>query len=235
MSKKKRKKRSQFRRSTRPGQRSNKISLTTPEGDKLTSTSAHYRHAALAEIRQILTGADDFGLDDDLEAKPDGTLEFPWFETDPDKPTLFAPIGQRVLAHLTLTPDSLEVETMSPERMERCSQCLEQLLGERISPAKLRSRRRRAAKPSPAKSTEPFTPPPEFIAQIEEQMLQQWIDESIPALRGLTPRQAIKTPEGRQQVLDLIDYAQQQQQMMKNVPGMFSPDYNKVKKMLGLE
>jgi hypothetical protein len=208
--------------------------LTTPEGDQLAFVNAYYRHDALAEIRQILTGTDDFGLDDDTEAEPDGTLEFPWFETDPDQPALFAPIGQRVLAHLTLTPDALEVETMSRERLQRCSQRLEQLLGERISPTKPPRRRRRAAKPSP-QSAEPFTPPPEFIAQFEEQALRQWIDEKIPALGGLTPRQAVKTPEGRRQVLELLDYIQQSQKQTKKVPGMFSPDYSKVKQMLNLE
>jgi hypothetical protein len=234
MSKKKRPKRSQIRRPARPRRRSGGPSLTTVEGDALVEVSAYYRHDALAEIRRILTGANDFGLDDDLGAEPDGTLEFPWFETDPDKPGLFAPIGQRVLAHLTLTPDTLEVEAMSQERLQRCSQRLEQLLGERISPAKPPRRRRRAAKPS-SKSTEPFSPPPEIIAQLEEQMLRQWIDEKIPALGGLTPRQAVKTPAGRRQVLALIDESDQMQRQMKQVPGMFSPDYNKVKKMLNLE
>ena len=188
MTKKKRPKRNRRSRPARPRRRSGRLSLTTAEGDKLTPMNAHYGHAALTEIRQSLTGADDFGLDDDLEAEPDGTLHFPWFETDPDKPGLFTPIGQRVLANLTLTPDTLEVGAMSQERMERCSQRLEQLLGQRIYLAmheiKPSGRRRRAAKPTPAKSTEPITPPPEFTAKFEEQMLQQWVDEKIPALVG---------------------------------------------------
>jgi len=234
MTKKRRKKRIPSRRPARSKRPDRGPLLTTPEGDPLVEVSAHYRHAALPEIRHILIHANDFGLDDNDEAEADGTLEFPWFETDPDKPGLFAPIGQRVLAHLTLTPGTLEVEAMSQERLQRCRQRLEQLLGERISPAKPSRRRRRTAKPS-SKSTEPFTPPPEVIAQLEEQMLRQWIDEKIPALDGLTPRQAVKTPEGRQQVLELIEESEQMQRQMKQVPGMFSPDYNKVKKMLNLE
>ncbi len=66
-------------------------------------------------------------------------------------------------------------------------------------------------------------------------MLRQWIDDSIPALGGLTPREAVKTPEGRQQVLELIEHAGRMQKMMPKTPGMFAPDYRKVKKMLGLE
>jgi len=54
-------------------------------------------------------------------------------------------------------------------------------------------------------------------------------------LDGLTPRQAVKTPAGRQQVLELIDEAGRKQKMLKQTPGTFAPDYRKVKKMLGLE
>lgn len=234
MTKKRGKKRIPSRRPARPKRPDRGPLLTTPEGDPLVEVSAHYQHETLAEIRHILTGANDFGLDDVLEAESDGALEFPWFETDPDKPGLFAPIGQRVLAHLTLTPGTLEVEAMSQERLQRCRQRLEQLLGERISPAKPSRRKRRAAKPS-SQSAEPFTPPPELIAQLEEQMLRQWIDEKIPALDGLTPRQAVKTPAGRRQVLALIEDSQKMQRQVKNVPGMFSPDYSKVKRMLNLE
>jgi len=82
---------------------------------------------------------------------------------------------------------------------------------------------------------EPFIPPPELVAEIEEKMLRQWIDESIPALDGLTPREAVKTPKGRKQVLELIEYSVQMQKRMAQMPGMFAPDYRKVKKMLGLE
>jgi hypothetical protein len=78
-------------------------------------------------------------------------------------------------------------------------------------------------------------PPPEVIAELEEKMLRQWIDDSIPALGGLTPREAVKTPGGRRQVLELIDYATRMQKMMPKTPGAFAPDYRKVKKMLGLE
>ncbi|MCB0164250.1 MAG: DUF2384 domain-containing protein [Anaerolineae bacterium] len=234
MSEKKRPKRGQIRRPARPRRRSGGPSLTTVEGDALVEVSAHYRHAALPEIRQILIHADDFGLDDNDEAEADGTLEFPWFETDPDQPGLFAPIGQRVLAQLTLTPDTLEVEAMSQERLQRCDRRLKQLLGERVSPTKPTRRKPRPSKSLP-QSSGPFIPPPELVAQLEEQMLRQWIDESIPALGGLTPRQAVKTPEGRRQVLELIEESEQMQGRMKNVPGMFAPDYGKVKQMLNLE
>jgi hypothetical protein len=36
----------------------------------------------------------------------------------------------------------------------------------------------------------PLILPPDTLAEMEEQMLRQWLDESIPALGGLTPREA---------------------------------------------
>ncbi len=244
MSKKRRKQRRRSRPSRKPATGSSRpvgdIQLVTPEGDALIFTSARYQHDEPEEIRQILRQADDFGLgdNDDLEPEPDGSFRFPWFETRPEAPSLPVPIGRRVLANLTLTPATLEVEATSHRRLDDCRQRLEQLLGDRIRLVETKAKRVEQVlherKPK-AEPEEPFIPPPEVIAELEEKMLRQWIDDSIPALGGLTPREAVKTPEGRQQVLELIEHAGRMQRMMPKTPGMFAPDYRKVKKMLGLE
>jgi hypothetical protein len=239
MSKRRRKRQRRSKKSIprRPAPRGPKV--VTPEGDPLVFTSAQYQHTAPEKVREILSQADDFGLDDELEAQADGSLQFPWFETRLESPSLNEPIlGQRILANLTLTPTTLEVEAVSQRRLDDCCRRLEQLLGEHIrlvgTEAKevgraLRERKRRDT------LQEPFIPPPEVIAEIEDKMLRQWIDESIPALGGLTPRQAVKTPKGRRQVLELIDHAGRMQKRMPKTPGVFAPDYRKVKKMLDLE
>jgi hypothetical protein len=147
-------------------------------------------------------------------------------------------VGQRILAGLTLTPTTLEIETMSEQRLVNCRKRLEELLGDRIrleatsvrSAAQALSERAPQAEPP----GEPFLPPPEVLAQIEEQLLRKWISEPIPALGGLAPLEAVKTPEGRQRVIELIDEAEGLQRAYKKGPG-FVPDYRKTKKMLGLE
>lgn len=236
MSKKQRKKRTRSQRPATPRRPAGGIQLVTPEGDALVFTNVHYQHNAPEEIRQILKQAGDFGIEDDLE--PDGSLHFPWYETRSGVRSLFKPIGQRILANLTLRPTTLEVEAMSQQRLDDCRLRLERLLGDRIrlisTQAESVDQALRKSKPR-VKPEEPFTPPPEIIAEIEEKMLRQWIDDSIPALGGLTPREAVKTPEGRQRVLELIDEAGHMQKMIKKTPGAFAPDYRKVKKMLGLE
>jgi len=251
MSKKRHRRHRSHKRLTTPAGPARGPQLVTHEGDPLLFASTQYRHTSLEEIRQALKETDDFGLDDDLEPGPDGSITFPWLETPSPQPSPWegegapmgapsapAPLGQRALATLTLTPTALTVEAMSRPRLVACQRRLESLLGDLIhfagsetkTPAQVLGETEPQAEP-PA----PLILPPEAIAELEERMLREWIDDSIPALGGLTPREAVKTLEGRQRVLDLIDYIARQQRRVGKAPGMFSPDYRKVKRMLGLE
>ena len=237
MSKKRRRQHRQRKKPTytRPPTRTPR--LTTPEGDPLIFASCQYRHTSLEEIHRILKQTNDLGLDDDLKPAPDGSIQFPWLEMDPDAPPLPEPIERRVLAMLTLSPATLVVETISRQRLRACRRRLEQLLGDRIRHTGTRTRTPDQAlrEPAPPPEPEPLVLPPEAIAEIEERMIRQWLDESIPALGGLTPHEAAKTPKGRELLLDLFDYMARDQERRKMPPGMFSPDYDKAKKMLGME
>lgn len=239
MAKKKRRRPVRRQKRSRPvaSRRREGVHLVTPEGDAVVFISAEFSHANMEEIRQILGATPDFDAGDDLEPEPDGTWQFAWFETDPGAPPTSPPHGRRVLATLTLTPTTLEVEAMSEQRLENCRRRLEELLGDRISLAGIRTKTvdEVLREEPPDEPQEPLVLPSETIAEIEEQMLRQWIDESIPALGGLTPRQAARTPEGRRRLEELLDYIERQQARISRAPGMFSPDYRKVKKMLGLE
>jgi hypothetical protein len=233
MARKTRKRRSTPRRQNR--RRLGGPSLVTPEGDPLVLSTAAYRHTGVDEVLQILTGATDLALSD--EPEPGGAFHLTWYETGRGKQPLPAPMGRRILASLTLMPETLEIEAMSKQRLQRCRRRLERLLGERIYllRTETKSMEQVLAERPPGKEREPVVLPPEAMADLEERMLRQWIDESIPALDGMTPREAVQTPEGRQKVLDLLAYIERQQSSRPLPPGMFTPDYNKVKAMLGLE
>ena len=241
MSKKRRRKRRQPRRTpgwaSKPRSSVGGIQIVTPEGDAFAFTNAHYQHDALEDILQILKQTNEFQADDeDGEPEPDGSFHFARFETRPEaRGTL---IGQRVLAHLTVTATTLKVDTMSRQRLDDCCQLLGQLLGDRIRLVEIEEEGLddvfSESEPS-SESEEPLILPPEMIADLEDKMLRQWINDSIPALGGMTPREAVKTPEGREQVLELLEYIAGRQQETPKAPGMFAPDYRKVKKMLGLE
>ena len=211
--------------------------LLTPEGDTMVFASALYRHDALDEIRDRLRKADDFDWDESLEPGPDGSFQVIWLETGPDTPSLPDPLSRRILATLTLTPATLEVETISRRRRRACLRRLEALLGDHIDLLGVETKAVDQAlrEPAPQAGPEPPELPPEFVAEMEERMIRQWLDESIPALGGLTPREAAKTPEGRRLLQDLLDYMARDQEGREMPPGMFSPDYRKAKKMLGLE
>jgi hypothetical protein len=211
--------------------------LVTPEGDSMVFANALFRHDALSEIQLRLREADDFDWDESLEAGPAGSFQVAWFETGPGVEPPSGPMSRRILATLTVTPKTLELETISRKRRRACRRRLQELLGDQIHLIEMETKPVEQAlrEPSPQPQPEPVILPPEAIAELEERMIRQWLDESIPALGGLTPREAVKTPEGRQQVLELLDYIGRDQGRRELPPGLFAPDYRKAKKMLGLE
>ena len=196
-----------------------------------------YTHAAWDEIRRILREADDFDLDDESRSAPDGSIQFAWFETRPGAAPPAGPFDRRILATLTLTPALLKVETTSRRRRRACHRRLEALLGDRISLTGMETKSvgERLLDPSHEPEPEPIILPPDAIAELEDRMIRQWLDESIPALGGLTPREAAKTPDGRERLLTLFGYIAREQGQRAMPPGMFAPDYRKAKKLLGLD
>jgi len=49
--------------------------------------------------------------------------------------------------------------------------------------------------------------PEEFLpifSRTMEEFVTRWVDEKIPALEGKTPREAVRTPEGRRKVEELL-------------------------------
>lgn len=65
-----------------------------------------------------------------------------------------------------------------------------------------------------------------------EQMHMKWVDETIPALDNQTPREAVKTDEGKQKVISLINDWENSQLRMPN--SQFEFDFNKLRRSLGL-
>jgi HEAT repeat protein len=208
--------------------------LVTHEGDLVAFGRALYWHQGLEEILQILAQESDFDVGDDPE--PDGVLRFGWYETEEAVRPSTVGLGRRVLATLALTPETLEIEAMSEERLARCRRRLGDLLGGWIHFLKTetKSMEQALAEDIPADLPEAPALSPEAIAELEDRMLREWLETSIPALEGMTPREAVKTAEGQQMLRDLFQYIERQYERYPLPPGMFRPDYNKAKRMLGL-
>ncbi|MDZ4772123.1 MAG: antitoxin Xre/MbcA/ParS toxin-binding domain-containing protein [Planctomycetota bacterium] len=129
-----------------------------------------------------------------------------WVWREPANPAL--PKGeQTVLAHMQMMDDRLVLEVNSAERLSRARSWLVALPGVSFE----RATTREAIEPDaplddrlPGPDSEPD---PEAVAAFElrqREYMKQWCDESIPALGGMTPREACQTPEGRRRVERLV-------------------------------
>ncbi|MCC6625245.1 MAG: SEC-C domain-containing protein [Deltaproteobacteria bacterium] len=118
------------------------------------------------------------------------------------------------LAQLTLERDALVVETNSRERADEVAARLRAALGDALGPSAREEVDPKslalAAAATPAEPTPSLraVPAPEVQAalrELKERAYANWADEPVPALGDKTPRQAMKTAEGRRQVEALID------------------------------
>ena len=110
-----------------------------------------------------------------------------------------------VRATLTMNGDRLEVQTQSEPRMDRVLALLDEVLPD----VRLLSDQRAPLAPGqlPQPPTLPgpgVTPGPDALAQLQELLEQRWLDECVPALAGLTPRQAAADPTRRNELRRLI-------------------------------
>jgi hypothetical protein len=138
-----------------------------------------------------------------------------------------------------LDGDVLEMETNSAERLRR----LERLVGTAVQGVRLLSREQRTPEeamanghiPDPAPS--PDLPPEEIAGVLEAVMAEheeRWVDERLPALGGLTPRQAVADRARRpalEALLDDFDWIEAQAGPHDRGRGM---DPTRLRELLGL-
>jgi hypothetical protein len=118
------------------------------------------------------------------------------------------PLGEQeeiLRATLAMNGDRLQVETHSEPRLERVLALLDEVLPD----ARLISDRRKPLVPGQLPGAlKPLDagvgPDPEVLVEIQELMEQRWLDESVPALAGMTPRQAAADPTRREELRRLI-------------------------------
>jgi hypothetical protein len=130
--------------------------------------------------------------------------------------------------------DRIVVETMAVERLRE----LQALVLEIVPDARLVDESTRPAANVLAE-TGPEMPPqgaapelaPEDIAAIVRQHEDRWLSERIPALGGLTPRQAVADPAAREELIALLDDFEWQD---RRTPNAFSMDADRIRSELGL-
>lgn len=111
-------------------------------------------------------------------------------------------------ARLELDGERLRVTTNSEERAERILARLDDAVGYRVVRDErhpVRSREDLAVLPTLAPVDDDTAPlPPEMIADLQDKYERQWCDEPVPALGGLTPRQAAADPIRREALERLL-------------------------------
>jgi tetratricopeptide (TPR) repeat protein len=197
--------------------------LVNMEGEAIVACEASYRTNAprQAEAR----------LDTVLEAAGDGAWE-EWVEVD----------GRRWLrSRVSLDGDVLTLSAHSEERFDRLRDVvaaavpgLELLSEERVpaATATRRSSQRRSASASPGGAAADV--PPEAIEALSAFVREQearWVDEPVPALAGLTPRQAAGDPTRREDLVALLHEFDRQ----APPPGAVTFDPDRLRALLGLD
>ena len=143
------------------------------------------------------------------------------------------------LGTVTLTPKKLELWCISKERLDRGKIRLKEVLGDDIQHRidtyedmvkKAREGVRRGSSAEQDGMPEEFYP---YFSREMEEFVKKWVDEKIPALGGKTPKEAVKTPEGKKKVEELLkDWENVEERKRKE--GEHYIDINILRQMLGL-
>ena len=200
--------------------------LRNNDGDLLLLTTDHFRvepagrpavEARLAAMEGVEPPADD--------GDP-AYVFFPPGAAQPDD-------GQRtVLGVARFTDTSLRVDSNSVERADALRARIEAACGDDI-----RHRAREHADPTsdaapfPPPGSAPAVPvPDEILHELKRRHYADWPDHPLPALDGMTPREAVRTADGRAAVDNLLKEMENQEQ---RAPGA-AFDFSALRRALGL-
>lgn len=126
-------------------------------------------------------------------------------------------VGQATLAGQALTVETNSIQRADALRArieEACGDAVRHRIREHVDPLSEKSRR---AMLSPTRDTRP----PEhgqILHELQRRHYTEWLDTPIPALRGNTPRQAVKTKKGRQDVDLLLREFENREQRRPDAP-----------------
>lgn len=176
--------------------------LVNSDQEPLLLTVDHFEHASAArgEVERLLAaveGAQGPDRDGDVTGfavvRPGNAIHGEWDNT--------------ILGTITVREEGLRIETNSLPRADRIRELVTQACGNLIA-----HRGRTHTDPSAALAqggapSEPSPMPAEaagVLRAFKERHYAQWLDDALPALRGSTPRAAVRTASGRRQVHVLL-------------------------------
>jgi hypothetical protein len=200
---------------TRPPQ------LHNTDGDPLSFHTIYYEidsaEIAFERLKALSVIDSEADLREDADLDGSGRIirvEIPWGRRGHKKN---AALDNTILGHLVINDRRLEVQVNSASRAEIIRKEIKKRLGKhaRYLTTQIQStdalletaREREGAMSEPGKDHEELMQIPEVREQIEKMISahwKNWVDEKIPALGHITPRQAVKDPDGRESVEALL-------------------------------
>ncbi len=195
--------------------------LQNTDGDPLRFHTIHYEIDApglvFEKLKDLSATTSEAELMESAELDESGRViraEIPWSRKGQNMTPALENI---ILGRLMIEDRRLKIEVNSARRAETIRREIKTCLGRHAryitteiqSPdamlEKMRERGGEMAAPDPEQND--LMQIPEVREQIEKAMLahwENWVDMKIPALGQLTPRQAVKTPDGRESVEALL-------------------------------
>ena len=120
--------------------------------------------------------------------------------------------GALVLGSVSLDGDELTIQTMSRERMSDLADLVDRVAprAQLVRADELPASAVMSGKVTPlGRAPEPLSPDDPEIARVLDQHMRdyerKWVEDSIPALGGLTPREALLDPVRRRDLMGLLD------------------------------
>jgi hypothetical protein len=148
--------------------------------------------------------------------------------------------GPLVLGTVRINAGRMVLETKSRARLERGKRVLGRLLGRRAQhrldtiqdlDVVINDRQTTASSPPPDSGL-PQDVEAKLVGQFMQDHLMRWVDMPLPALRGKSPRQVVRSRRGREKVIAML---KDQEHMTQKMPGGGQVDFTAVYRELGLD
>ncbi len=197
--------------------------MSNTDGEALLFHSVHYElgcspRAALEALQELAFEWNDEDFVQESKLDPSGALaaiDFSWQGRGNKSHPSWT---NTTLGRIELDGRRMKIEVNSAERAERIQHEVERRLGERArlqrieqkTLEQMRAEQEKAPK-EPAQSgpsgseREPVAPDPAMLRAMAEAHWKSWYDHPIPALGDVSPREAARTPAGRELLDVLLD------------------------------
>jgi SEC-C motif len=224
--------------------------LCNTDGDPLVPQTLHFEiespDRAFAELKCLAEGIltdDQLRSDVKLKNGEVDEAEIPWFKKAKGK----ARAGSNtVLGRIKIIGRKLTVEVNSDRRAKTIKKKIEMALGEqtkfvtRVIESVEGNMGRGPSSNGPQSRSIPVDQLPpeamEAVKRMANQHWEKWYNDKIPALNGMTPKQAAKTKEGRELLEALLNFYEHRSGQANNAAtNLFQPDIRELRSKLGLK